>query len=107
MAEEEEGMEKRIIVVPLKKLKAVPRTSRANLAIKAIRKHVAKHMKAKDSLDDEDIENGVEPEDRVWIDGKVNEAIWARGREKPPVKIALKVVKFEDGLIEVSLPEDE
>ncbi|MBI5001341.1 MAG: 50S ribosomal protein L31e [Euryarchaeota archaeon] len=102
----EEGMEKRIIVVPLKKIRDVPRTSRANLAIKEIRRHVAKHMKARDSLDDEDIEKGVKPEDKVWIDAKVNEAIWARGREKPPVKITVKVVKFEDGLIEVSLPEE-
>jgi large subunit ribosomal protein L31e len=44
------------------------------------------------------------PED-IWIDARVNEAVWARGIQKPPNKIRVKVIKFEDGLVEVSLPE--
>jgi large subunit ribosomal protein L31e len=44
-------------------------------------------------------------EKNVWIDTKVNEAIWSRSIQKPPSKIMVKAVKFEDGLVEVSLPD--
>ena len=91
MAEEGEE-EERIIVIPFRKLQYVPRTQRAPRAVKMVREHVAKHMKA-------DLEN-------VWIYWDLNEAIWARGREKPPNKIKVKAIKFEDGLVEVSLPEE-
>ncbi len=86
MAEEE-----RIITVPLRDAMVAPRTERAARAIKAIREHVMRHMKAK-------------TED-VWIDPKINEAIWARGIQKPPKQIRVKAIKFEDELVEVSLPE--
>jgi large subunit ribosomal protein L31e len=91
MADEGEE-EERIIVVPLRKLQYVPRTQRAPRAVKMVKQHVAKHMKA-------DLEN-------VWMYWDLNEAIWARGREKPPNKIRVKAIKFEDGLVEVSLPEE-
>ncbi len=85
--------EERIITVPLRKVQDVPRTKRAPKAIKIVKKHVARHMKA-------DVE-------KVWIFKDLNEAIWARGREKPPNKIKVKAIKFEDGLVEVSLPDKE
>ena len=87
MAEEE-----RIITVPLRDAMVAPRTKRAARAIKAIREHVKRHMKAK-------------TED-VWIDPKINEVIWARGIQKPPKQIRVKAIKFEDELVEVSLPEE-
>jgi large subunit ribosomal protein L31e len=88
MAEEEE----RIITVPLRVVRTVPRTKRAPRAIKAIREHVVRHLKAK-------------TED-VWIDPQINEILWARGIEQPPKRIRVKVIKFEDELVEVSLPEE-
>ena len=45
-------------------------------------------------------------EDKIWIDHRLNEAIWANGIQHPPMHITVKAVKFEDGLVEVSLPED-
>ncbi|KYK29925.1 MAG: 50S ribosomal protein L31 [Candidatus Proteinoplasmatales archaeon SG8-5] len=90
MAEDED---ERIITVPFRKLQDVPRTRRAQKAIKLLKAHVARHMKA--DVDD------------VWIYWDLNEAIWARGREKPPNKIKVKAIKFEDGLVEVSLPDEE
>ncbi len=89
MAADEE--EERILIVPLRGVLKVPRTKRAPKAMKLLKKHVARHMKA--DIDD------------VWIYWDLNEAIWARGIEKPPNKIKVKAVKFEDGLVEVSLPE--
>ncbi len=87
MAEEE-----RIITVPLRKAMGAPRTKRAARAIKAIREHVMQHMKAKN--------------EDVWIDPKINEQIWARGIGKPPKRIRVKAIKFEDELVEVSLSEE-
>ena len=79
--------------IPFRALLKTPRTKRAPKAIKLIREYVAKHQKA-------DMEN-------IWIDQEVNEFIWARGIEKPPNKITLRVAWIEDDdLIEVLLPEE-
>ncbi len=88
MADEED---ERIMTIPLRVVISVPRKKRAPRAVKAIKEHVMRHMKAG-------------PED-IWIDARVNEAVWARGIEKPPSKIRVRVIKFEDGLVEISLPE--
>lgn len=80
------------MIVPLRVVHRVPRTQRAPRAVKAIREHVVRHMKAK-------------TED-VWIDPKINEILWRRGIERPPNQIRVKVIKFEDELVEVSLPEE-
>ncbi len=88
MAEDNES----VYNIPLIKTKTVPTTERSNRAIKEIRAYVARHMKAE--------------EDSVWIDPKVNEAIWARGITAPPSKVRVKAVRFEDGLVEVSLPSE-
>ncbi len=87
MAEEEQ-----IYTIPLLVTKAAPRTKKAEKAVAEIKDYVAKHMKAK-------------PED-VWMDQAVNESVWSRSIKKPPSKIRVKAVKFEDGLVEVSLPEE-
>ena len=83
----------RIITVPLKAAKNAPRTRRAKRAVKEVREFMARHMKS--------------TEDKVWIDLAVNEKIWERGIQNPPSKIALKAVKFDDGLVEVTLPDQE
>lgn len=83
----------RIITVPLKAAKNAPRTRRAKRAVKEVREFIARHMKTS--------------EDKVWIDLTVNEKIWERGIQNPPSKISVKAVKFDDGLVEVTLPEDK
>lgn len=102
MAEETE----RIMTVPLRKTKTCPKIKRAARAIKEVREFVAQHMKAAEGMSDEEKENFLPPEDKVWIDPKVNHLIWARGIEKPPAFIRVRAIKFEDGQIEVSLPEE-
>lgn len=81
----------RIIVIPLRDTKQAPRSRRALRAIKEIRENVARHMKA--------------DADKIWIDQALNEKVWERGIQKPPKKVAVKAVKFDDGLVEVSLAE--
>lgn len=82
----------RIYTIPLRDayFKA-PRPKRANRAVKEIKMYLARHMKSE--------------EDKVWIDNPVNEAVWARGIQKPPRKIRVKAIRFDDGVVEVSLPE--
>lgn len=89
MTEEEE--EEKIYTVPLRTGRSGLRTERTRTAIKHIKEYVARHMKG-------DVEN-------VWVDPRLNEAIWSKGIKHPPHKVRVKVLKFEDDLIEVSLPE--
>ena len=81
----------RVITVPLKATKMAPRSRRAKRAVKEVREFIARHMKAE--------------EDKVWIDTKLNEKLWERGIQKPPSRIAVKAVKFDDGTVEVTLSE--
>ena len=81
----------KIIVIPLRKAKMAPRTRRTNRAVKEVRIFAARHMKA-------DVE-------KIWIDASVNEKLWENGIRNPPNKITVKAVKFDDGLVEVSLAE--
>lgn len=81
----------RIMVIPLRATKQAPRTRRAKRAVKEVRETVMRHMRVS--------------EDNVWIDASVNEKLWENGMRNPPSKITVKAVKFEDGLVEVSLSE--
>ncbi len=84
--------EEHIFTVPLSKVKTLPRTKRAKVAMKTIRTFIGSHMKV--------------PVAKVWIDASVNDRIWARGLQKPPSRIRVKAIKFEDGLVEVSTLEE-
>lgn len=63
-------MDEKIMNITLRKTKAAPRSKRAKRAINEIREHVIRHMKAK--------------EDNIWIDHRLNEAIWVNGIQRPP-----------------------
>ncbi|MEM3395864.1 MAG: 50S ribosomal protein L31e [Thermoplasmata archaeon] len=95
MAEEEkcEYLE-RIYIVPLSASKHMPPDyARARHAIGTIKKYVSRHMKVNI--------------DKVWVDPKLNEAIWARGARHIPSKIKVKAIRFEDCLVEVDLETEE
>jgi len=66
-----------------------PRWLRAKKAAKYVRSFLSKHMKA-------------EPAD-IKIDASINEKIWERGSEKPPARIKVRAVKFDDGVVEAEL----
>ena len=87
MAEEIE----RIITIPLRATKMAPRSRRAKRAVKEVREFIMRHLKA--------------DEDKVWLDTALNEKLWARGIQNPPSRITVKAVKFDDGLVEVTLAE--
>lgn len=81
----------RIYTIPLRDAKHGSRNKMANRAVREVRTFLNRHMKS----------------DTIWIDDAVNRAIWAHGMYKVPSKIRVRAVKFEDGVVEVSLPEEE
>lgn len=91
----------RVFTIPLTVTKVVPKTERAPRAIKEIKEYVRKHMMEKTSEEDEE-----KDKKEIWLDYKLNELIWSRGIEHPPSRVRVKAIRFEDGLIEVSLPEE-
>jgi len=80
----------RVYDIPLRGAKhKSPKGYNAPGAIKEIKEFVSHHMKV-------DVDN-------VWIDPHVNELVWRTGIEHIPGKVKLKVIKFEDGLVEVDM----
>ncbi len=80
----------RVYSIRLKhKMKRYPRWLRAKKAMMFIRNFLSRHMK-------------VEP-DKIRIDPSINEKVWERGAQKPPSKIRIRAVKFEDGVVEAEL----
>lgn len=81
----------RIYTIPLREPKHGKRSRRAPRALTAIRAYLTRHMKS----------------EKVWIDDAVNQKVWARGKFRIPSKIRVRAIKFADGVVEVSLPEEE
>jgi large subunit ribosomal protein L31e len=85
-----EKLQEQIYIIPLRDAKRAPRWKRSNTAIKDIRKYLAKHMKSGD----------------VKLDMSINERIWERGSQKPPSRIRVRAMKFEDGQVQAELAEE-
>ena len=80
----------RVYSIRLKhEMKRYPRWLRAKKAMRFIRSYLSRHMK-------------VEP-DKIKLDPSINEKVWERGAQKPPSKIRIRAVKFEDGVVEAEL----
>ncbi len=83
-------MEKeQIYTIPLRSVKRTPRWKRSKRAVKDVRAYLTRHMKT-------------DPES-VKLDRTINEAIWRRGAQKPPRRIRVRAVRFEDGAVEAEL----
>jgi len=83
----EEIIDERIYIVPLAKARKGPRNKRAKKAVRFLREFMERHFK---------------PESLV-ISQEVNEAIWARGIQKPPRKLKIRATKNIEGLVVVYL----
>jgi large subunit ribosomal protein L31e len=92
MAEKDSGKElERIYIIPLRRAKIGPTSRAAPRAVDDVRKFLRKHMKVE--------------EKNVWIDDSLNKQLWAHGKFWVPSKIRVRAVKFEDGVVEATLPE--
>ena len=79
-----------LLTIPLRKAKLSSRSRRADTAVKIIKESVARFSKA-------------EPH-KIWLDNRVNELIWSRGKKKIPSSIQVKIIKLQEGTTEVLLP---
>ena len=76
----------RIYTIPLRGAKNSPNWKRSKRAMVEVKEYLAKHMKT--------------PMDKVKVDASLNETVWANGGYKPPSKVRVRAVKFEDGGVE-------
>jgi large subunit ribosomal protein L31e len=85
----------RVYVINLRRTREVSRTKRSPYAIRLIRSFVARHMR-------------VEPS-KVRVENDVNNYVWSRSIEKPPRRVEVKVTKYSDGTVKVTLnvPEEK
>lgn len=91
MAEKAVQELERIYTIPLRKVASSPNNHQVDRAVRFVRDFLKRHMKT----------------DEVWIDASVNEALWARGMYQAPRRIRVRARRFDDGVVEVSLPERE
>lgn len=92
MSEEEKTPQlKRDYVVPIRKyILNYPRWKRTPRAVRVLKGFIKRHMKT----------------EVVKIDPALNELLWKRGAKHPPPKIKVTAIKFEDGSVLVTLPEE-
>jgi|GEM_PF-614790 ribosomal protein L31E len=77
-------------VVNLRKVYWGRKANRSKRAVRLIKEFVARHMHTKELV----------------LDGKVNEAVWSRGIEKPPRKMSIHVGITKEKRAYVYLKED-
>jgi large subunit ribosomal protein L31e len=74
--------DERVMTVPLRDVLAGSKTDRADKAMSLVRSHLAQHFNVE--------------EEAVRLDPSINEAIWERGRSKPPREIRVRAARFEE-----------
>jgi large subunit ribosomal protein L31e len=85
-----EKLKEQIYIIPLRDVQHTPRWERGKRAMKAIRDYLARHMKSEE----------------IKLDQSINEAVWERGSHKPPSRIRVRAMKFEDGQVQAELAEE-
>lgn len=74
--------EERVVTVPLRDAKAEAKHKRADKAMSIVRSHLARQFSVGES--------------DVRLDPSINEAVWERGRKKPPSKVRVRAARFEE-----------
>ena len=82
-------VKEQIYTIPLRVVKRVPAWKRANRAVTEVKNFLVRHLK-------------VEPT-KIKIDRTINEHLWEKGCEKPPLSIRIRAVKFADGEVQAEL----
>ncbi|QLC49653.1 50S ribosomal protein L31e [Methanolobus zinderi] len=85
----DDAVTEQIYTIPLRSVKEAPRWKRSTRAVKVVRDYLTRHMK-------------VDPE-MIKMDKTLNEKLWERGSEKPPLSIRVRAAKFEDGEVQAEL----
>ena len=106
---DDELMQERLYTIPLRKLHKVSRSRRAPVAMRMVEDFITRHMKPERDGEvlrtSTDARKGSGEDKQLFIDPPVNQFIWSRGIEKPPSKVRVRALKFEDGSVIVPLAE--
>jgi len=106
---DDELMQERLYTIPLRKLHKVSRSRRAPVAMRMVEDFITRHMKPERDGEvlrtSADAKMGSGEDKQLFIDPPVNQFIWSRGIEKPPSKVRVRALKFEDGSVIVHLAE--
>jgi len=106
---DDELMQERLYTIPLRKLHKVSRSRRAPVAMRMVEDFITRHMKPERDGEvlrtSKDARKGSGEDKQLFIDPPVNQFIWSRGIEKPPSKVRVRALKFEDGSVIVHLAE--
>jgi len=81
----------RVYTINLSKVVLSPKYRRTKRAINMIKEFAKRHMKSEE----------------ITIDENLNKQMWKRGIKHPPRKVRVKMVKDEDGMVTVSLYQEE
>jgi len=81
----------RVYTINLGRAWLTPQYKRTDRVINMIREFATKHMKS----------------DEIKLEQDLNRQIWSRGKTNPPRKVRVKMVKDEDGVVTISLYEDQ
>ena len=84
-------IKEQIYTIPLRVARKVPIWKRANRAVIEVRVFLGRHMKV-ESI-------------KVKLDKSINERLWERSCEKPPLSIRVRAVKFADGEVQAELAQ--
>jgi large subunit ribosomal protein L31e len=74
--------DERVMTVPLRDVLAGSKGQRADKAMSLVRSHLAQHFNVEEAA--------------VRLDPSINEAVWERGRSKPPKKLRVRAARFEE-----------
>ncbi len=84
-------VKEQIYTIPLRDVKKVPSWKRANKAVTEVKGFLVRHMKVEAT--------------QVKLDKSINERLWEKGCEKPPLSIRVRAVKFADGEVQAELAQ--
>jgi len=87
----EDLVKEQIYTIPLRIVRKVPTWKRANRAVTEVRLFIMKHMKVESV--------------KVKLDKSINERLWEKGCEKPPLSIRVRAVRFSDGEVQAELSQ--
>ena len=84
-------VKEQIYTIPLRIVKRVPAWKRANRAVTEVKDYLTRHLKVESV--------------QIKLDRSINEHIWEKGCEKPPLSIRVRAVKFADGEVQAELAQ--
>lgn len=82
--------DEKIFTIPFRDVFAVERTKRAKKAVSTVRAFLERHMKSEE----------------INIGKSINDALWARGIQKPPRRIRIHALKIENVIFSEMLGVD-